>query len=205
MVRHLLCICLAACHHGGAREISHVMPVADPQPPSSSLMVATICTEAGDVASAKWPAARERGRLFVLADASGYVATARIGEHERDCDDCEGPSIDAEIIDRHGVRPPTCFVAVGPVAGPLARARIIDGTAASRPTSTEWTVSKEIDLDGDARADLAVVTRCAHVLPSGCGDSVCDRTCDGVRIGLVAEVTSVMCRSFVPDIDDCEP
>jgi len=121
-----------------------------------SPVIATICIDAGATARADWPAARSKGALFVLADPEGYVATARIGHREQDCDDCAGPGI---------------------------------------------------DLGGDRYADLALVTRCAHVLPSGCIDHVCDRTCSGVRVGtaLNATPTSIVCRSFIPDVDDCVP
>jgi hypothetical protein len=212
VVRRTLILGLIACHSpqtGNDGLANHAM-VTDRTSMVISPVIATICIDAGATARADWPAARSKGALFVLADPEGYVATARIGHREQDCDDCAGPGIDAVIVDRGVPRKPGCFTAFGPVDRPLVHARAIRlgiGAAASYHAVSDWAAFERIDLGGDNYADLALVTRCAHVLPSGCIDHVCDQTCSGVRVGtaLNATPTSIVCRSFIPDVDDCVP
>lgn len=212
VVRRALIIGLIACHspQAGHDDLANHAMSTDRPSMVISPVIATICIDAGATARADWPATRSKGALFVLADAEGYVATARIGHREQDCDDCAGPGIDAVIVDRGVPRKPGCFTAFGPVDRPLVHARAVRlgiGDAASYHAVSDWATFERIDLGGDGYADLALVTRCAHVLPSGCIDHLCDQTCSGVSVGTALDTTptSIDCRWFIPDLNDCVP
>jgi len=178
-------------------------------PSTASLAVIAVCP-ASRAASADWPAARFPGALFSVANDHGYLATVRIKATSRDCDDCPGPVADAELVDGRWWDTATCEFAVGPVNAPLRQLRVspMNDTSTGAHAVTPWRERLRIDLDGNGRSDLVGVERCDHVVPSGCNDQVCDRTCQGVRAAAPdGQVRFVECRGFIPDAVDggCRP
>ena len=210
-MRRAIAIVLCAC---GAAPADHAIGNATSGPPAipaaSTLSLSEVCGRADGTVSASWPAPQHRGQLFELVDRDGFVATARIGRREIDCDDCPGPSVEAAFVGRGPARL-GCFAAFGPVTAPLIHATmrwISSTTAISNQTKvTGWQVTGELDLDGDRHADVAIVHRCAQVTASGCSSFVCNRVCEGLRPAAdsTAPVTAVQCSGFVPDVADCKP
>jgi hypothetical protein len=174
-------------------------------------LITSICTDKGDeTAIANWPAIKHPGTQFVLLDTHGYVATFRIGTDEIDCDDCEGESVGAVVVDRGELQNSKCYIAVGPVDAPLRHARVVkeaESLSAKLHAPSDWSAIDQLDLNGDGRVDLSLVSRCASVVPSGCNDHVCNKKCTGVlRAGEpTSKVDELGCVEFVPDIHDCHP
>jgi hypothetical protein len=180
-----------------------------PAPPAAALAEVSVCVAAADAPTASWPGARYPGKLFVAVDDKGYLGTLRIHADTHDCDDCAGVVAVASFVDGAMPPRPECARGFGPVTAPMRHARIVEHH--SDPThqhaASPWAADAEVDLDGDGRIDFTVVTRCAEVMPSGCNDHVCNRTCRGVRRPGEVEpaASSVVCQRLVPDVDDCRP
>jgi hypothetical protein len=180
-------------------------------PDTASLAVVAVCpptVPSNRAAGAQWPAARFRGALFSVANDHGYLATVRITATSRDCDDCPGPVMDAELVHGRWWNADTCEFAVGPVQAPLRPLRVVrvnDGSTGAHAV-TPWRERLRIDLDGNGQSDLASVERCDHVAHSGCNDHVCDRTCQGVRAAGApdSQVGFVECQGYIPDAVDCD-
>jgi hypothetical protein len=155
-----------------------------------------------------------RHALFALLDehTNVYAGLVRVlGEsNDRECDDCGNRRYyDAERVD--GVIPPSAR-AVGPVSGPLRRARITytrgsyDGLyeLPLHQTATGWVAMVRVDLDGSGGSDLELVARCAHSVQASCRHRACDRICTGTRWASRAEPepSSLDCVDLLPDVPD---
>jgi hypothetical protein len=213
-LRWIALIAGAACSAAPAPTTTPLANVAPTSPTVESPgVIVNACVDQRMKAALKWPAARYRGLLFVLADEGRYLATVRISNHTLDCGSCEGPTVFADVVDRAEDLQPTCSYAFGPVSAPRPRARVRSANSShnddvsSAHEVTSWLPSAEIDLDGDGRAELTEVARCARTTPSGCSDHVCNRVCKGLRSAGDAEPApaSVHCWSFLPDVEDCTP
>lgn len=130
------------------------------------------------------------------ADA-GLVMT--IEAEPADCDHCTRPRY-ATLVRQPAAEP---LVAVGPVARPLPRARVVD-TASVEP-DREWRREIAIDLEGDGAVDLEGVVRCERYGPARCGEQACDRVCRGTRTSGETDVRAVRCRDLILDVEDCLP
>jgi hypothetical protein len=210
-LRSIALLAVTAC---GAAAAPPAVPVANraPAPPRVELPVVFVhaCLDRDMTsASVTWPAAERPGSLFVLVDERGYLATARISNRTHDCDDCDGSTVDADVVDRAKDLQPRCSYALGPVAAPRPRARAVSAhiDVSIAHDVTPWLAQTDIDLDGDGRPDFTDVARCVHVVRTGCTASVCDRMCEGLRRFGQAEPQrgSVHCSSLLPDVDDCPP
>ena len=159
----------------------------------------------------------ESGDLFALVDQIGnrYAGLIRVTgpSTDRFCDDCGGQTFfDAELVE--GLVP-LHAVAVGPVSGPLRRARVLPRAddpldfynLAVNQFSTAWIATTRLDIDGNGSADLDLVTRCRHAIRAGAYRNGCDQVCEGTRwVGRrEPQPNSVHCYSVVPDVEDALP
>jgi len=147
------------------------------------------------------------GEQFAVVDEGGYRGLVRAARKSlADCDHCPGPLIEAELLSGQGPSAPGA-VALGPVQGPLPKARVGRVPRTRAPTA-EWRVTLQVDLDGDGSWDLVEKERCGHSVGSGCAGTanVCDMFCTGVApAGKDPDPAAMHCRSFVPDLEDCAP
>lgn len=177
-----------------------------PAPSPSRLSVFTVEPDAhphANAVSLHWRGPLTRfGLTFALIDDGGYRGLVRtVARSKEDCDDCAGPLVDAERIAGPGAVSDST-VAVGPVDGPLPRAKIQRAPSAS--PGAQWQPALFVDLNGDGRWDFQQMQRCGHYAPSGCSGRVCDVICTGVaRIGARPGARDTHCQSFVPDLQDC--
>lgn len=145
-----------------------------------------------------------KGKLFVLIERTGYIGTAIVrGASTLSCDDCPGPLVEAEVTDGQICSSCTAF---GPVASPLPKARWTRFSGFDTE-GERWQVLESIDLDGDGKWDLEQVSRCGDKTASGCNKRVCNKLCTGMQRTGQAEpmADTVVCSSFVPDVEDCKP
>jgi hypothetical protein len=159
----------------------------------------------------------ESGDLFALVDQHGnrYLGLVRVTgpSTDRFCENCEGRTFfDAELVE--GLVP-LHAVAVGPVSGPLRRARVLPRADNQldfhnlpvNQFSTAWIATTRLDLDGNGSADLDLVTRCRHAIRAGAYRNACDRVCEGTRWAGRREPqsNSVHCYGVIPDMEDALP
>jgi hypothetical protein len=141
---------------------------------------------------------------FALLDESGYRGMVRtVSRSKAECDHCGGPLLDARLVSGTG---PSALgaVAVGPVAGPLGHAKL-ERVTSHAPPDEAWRPSLSIDLDGDGSWDFQEMQRCGHYARSGCSGSACDMICTVVaRVGQAPDPGEMDCRSFAPDLEDCD-
>ncbi|MBK7584869.1 MAG: hypothetical protein IPI67_32355 [Myxococcales bacterium] len=143
------------------------------------------------------------GEVFAVLDESGYRGLVRTRRQASiDCDHCPGPLIEAELVTGPGPSG-TGAIAVGPVRGPLPKARL-GRVDRKREPGVTWQPTVQVDLDGDGLWDLVEYERCGHSVPSGCSREVCDMFCTGVAArGAEPDPAVMHCRSLVPDLEDC--
>lgn len=194
----LLFLATVGCARGttatvpAAAGVEHVVAVVpDPQKRSGVLLL-------------QWDG--ELGSLgdrMALLDDTGYHGLIRTRARSTvDCDHCPGPLVEAVLLEGRGPSD-VGSIAVGPVAGPLPRARLARSSG-DRGRTASWQPVLRIDLEGDGRWDVDEVQRCGHTVASGCSASVCDMICTAiVPSGTVPEPSAMRCRSFVPDVEDC--
>lgn len=139
----------------------------------------------------------KKGELFALIATHGYVGLVRIvGLDAQDSD-----YVRVELVQgsaRGNV------VAVGPVSGPLERAKLRELSADL--DSPSWQPTLALDLDGDGTSDLELLGRCRRYAASGCEERVCSEVCVGTRRAGEQNPSpaTIECESFLPDIQQCE-
>ena len=158
--------------------------------------------------------ALDSGDMFALIDAhdNRYSGLVRVTgpSLDRFCEDCGGQTyFDAELVEG---RIPMHALAVGPVSGRLKRARVLPKTGREFDFhnlqidhfSTGWIATTRLDLDGNGKADLELVTRCQHAIRTSPYSNGCDHFCDGTRWAGSAEPqpSSVHCYGSIPDVRD---
>jgi hypothetical protein len=142
------------------------------------------------------------GTRVSIIDDRGMVGEAEIAaEPPPECDDCSADRLLARSV---SVILPLEGEAVA--VHPLAR----DGAGLTwytypdagdpGPEPRRWI---ELDADGDGAAEATLSVWCAEPVPSGCNDAVCARVCRGLFDDAGAPIDAAICRSFIPDVDDC--